>query len=76
MTERGGGRDSQRVYPFRRTYRRIHSYRFDFGLAEGDPALAAIEERLAAKPPTTVPAITIARNATTFAESTSPYTTA
>jgi len=37
----------------------IHSYRFDFGLAEGDPALAPLEERLATKPPITVPAITI-----------------
>ena len=37
----------------------IHSYRFDFGLAAGDPALAKLEERLAAKPSITVPAITI-----------------
>ncbi|QGZ40400.1 pimeloyl-ACP methyl ester carboxylesterase [Pseudoduganella flava] len=37
----------------------IHSYRFDFGLAEGDPALADLEARLAAKPPITVPAVTL-----------------
>ncbi|WP_061973742.1 alpha/beta fold hydrolase [Aureimonas sp. AU20] len=37
----------------------IHSYRFDFGLAAGDPALTALEARLARKPPITVPAITI-----------------
>lgn len=37
----------------------IHSYRFDFGLAAGDPALAELEARLAAKPPIIVPAITI-----------------
>ncbi|MDX7951456.1 alpha/beta hydrolase [Lichenihabitans sp. Uapishka_5] len=37
----------------------IHSYRFDFGLADGDPALAALEARLAGKPLITVPAITI-----------------
>lgn len=37
----------------------IHSYRFDFGLAEGDPALAHLEERLAKKPPITVPAMTL-----------------
>lgn len=37
----------------------IHSYRFDFGLADGDPALAALEARLAGMPPITVPTITI-----------------
>ncbi|MBB4010103.1 alpha/beta fold hydrolase [Allorhizobium taibaishanense] len=37
----------------------IHSYRFDFGKASGDPVLAKLEARLAAKPPITVPAITI-----------------
>jgi pimeloyl-ACP methyl ester carboxylesterase len=37
----------------------IHSYRFDFGLAEGDPVLAPLEARLAKKPPITVPAITL-----------------
>lgn len=37
----------------------IHSYRFDFGNAAGDPALADLETRLAEKPPITVPAITI-----------------
>ncbi|WP_037087919.1 alpha/beta fold hydrolase [Neorhizobium vignae] len=37
----------------------IHSYRFDFGNASGDPALAHLEERLAEKPPIIVPAITL-----------------
>ncbi|TDK31381.1 alpha/beta hydrolase [Rhizobium deserti] len=37
----------------------VHSYRFDFGLAAGDPALAELEARLAEKPPITVPAITL-----------------
>lgn len=37
----------------------IHSYRFDFGLTAGDPALAELEARLAEKPPITVPAITL-----------------
>ncbi|MFB2567372.1 alpha/beta fold hydrolase [Rhizobium sp. IMFF44] len=37
----------------------IHSYRFHFGLAAGDPALVELEARLAAKPPISVPAITI-----------------
>lgn len=37
----------------------IHSYRFAFGLAEGDPTLAALEARLADQPPINVPAITI-----------------
>lgn len=36
----------------------IQSYRHRFGLASGDPAYAAIEARLAAQPPITVPAIT------------------
>jgi pimeloyl-ACP methyl ester carboxylesterase len=36
----------------------IHSYRHRFGLVAGDPAYAAIEARLAAQPPITVPAIT------------------
>jgi len=36
----------------------IHSYRHRFGLVTGDPAYAAIEARLAAQPPVTVPAIT------------------
>jgi pimeloyl-ACP methyl ester carboxylesterase len=36
----------------------IHSYRHRFGLVPGDPAYAAIEQRLAAQPPITVPAIT------------------
>jgi hypothetical protein len=37
----------------------IHSYRFDFGLARGDPTLPDLEERLAQKPLMEVPAITI-----------------
>ncbi len=37
----------------------IHSYRVRYGYAAGDPALAAIEEKLAAKPPITVPAIVL-----------------
>jgi pimeloyl-ACP methyl ester carboxylesterase len=36
----------------------IQSYRHRFGLAPGDPAYAAIEARLAAQPPITVPCIT------------------
>jgi pimeloyl-ACP methyl ester carboxylesterase len=35
----------------------IHSYRHRFGYAPGDPALEAIEQRLAAQPPITVPTI-------------------
>jgi pimeloyl-ACP methyl ester carboxylesterase len=35
----------------------IHSYRHRFGYSLGDPALEAIEERLAAQPPITVPTI-------------------
>jgi pimeloyl-ACP methyl ester carboxylesterase len=37
----------------------IHSYRVRFGYADGDPALADIEKRLAALPPITVPAINL-----------------
>jgi pimeloyl-ACP methyl ester carboxylesterase len=37
----------------------IHSYRFDFGLASGDPTLAPDEERLAARPKIMVPAVTL-----------------
>lgn len=36
----------------------IHSYRHRFGLVAGDPALADIEQRLAAQPPITVRSIT------------------
>ena len=36
----------------------IQSYRHRFCLAQGDPAYAAIEQRLAAQPPITVPTIT------------------
>jgi pimeloyl-ACP methyl ester carboxylesterase len=35
----------------------VHSYRHRFGLVPGDPALAAIEARLAAQPAITVPTI-------------------
>ena len=35
----------------------VHSYRHRFGLAAGDPALAPIEQRLAAQPPISVPTI-------------------
>jgi pimeloyl-ACP methyl ester carboxylesterase len=37
----------------------IHAYRHAFGLAGGDPAYAGREERLAARPPITVPAVTL-----------------
>ena len=37
----------------------IHSYRVRYGYVAGDPALAAIEAELAAKPPIAVPAITL-----------------
>ena len=37
----------------------IHCYRFCFGLAAGDPALASQEARLAEKPKIGVPAITL-----------------
>ena len=37
----------------------IHSYRHRHGAAPGDPSLAAIEDRLAAQPPITVPAIVL-----------------
>ena len=37
----------------------IHSYRHRYGLAEGDPRYADIQQRLAALPPITVPAITL-----------------
>jgi pimeloyl-ACP methyl ester carboxylesterase len=37
----------------------IHCYRFCFGSAAGDPALALLEARLAEKPRITVPAITL-----------------
>ena len=37
----------------------IHSYRHRFGLADGDPRYADIQQRLAALPPITVPAITM-----------------
>jgi pimeloyl-ACP methyl ester carboxylesterase len=37
----------------------IHSYRHRFGLADGDPRYADVQQRLAALPPITVPAITL-----------------
>jgi pimeloyl-ACP methyl ester carboxylesterase len=37
----------------------IHSYRVRYGYVAGDPALAEIEKRLAAKPPIKVPTITL-----------------
>ena len=37
----------------------IHSYRVRFGNASGDPALAAIEQQLAAQPPIPVPTIVL-----------------
>ena len=37
----------------------IQSYRHRFGLAPGDPSLEAIEDRLAAQPPITVPTIVL-----------------
>jgi pimeloyl-ACP methyl ester carboxylesterase len=37
----------------------IHSYRVRYGYVPGDPALAAIEAKLAAKPPIPVPTITL-----------------
>jgi pimeloyl-ACP methyl ester carboxylesterase len=37
----------------------IHSYRVRYGYVAGDPALAALESRLAARPSITVPAITL-----------------
>jgi pimeloyl-ACP methyl ester carboxylesterase len=37
----------------------IHSYRHRYGLADGDPAYADIERRLATQPPIQVPAVTI-----------------
>jgi pimeloyl-ACP methyl ester carboxylesterase len=37
----------------------IQSYRHRFGYAPGDPALEAIEQRLAARPPITVPTIVL-----------------
>ena len=37
----------------------IHAYRHAFGLAPGDPSLDDLEARLAARPPITVPAVTL-----------------
>ena len=38
----------------------IHNYRWRLGLAKGEPQYDALEQKLAARPPITVPAITIA----------------
>jgi len=37
----------------------IHCYRHVFGLEAGDPALQPIEDRLAGRPPITIPAVTL-----------------
>ena len=37
----------------------IHAYRFDFGLAAGDPELEPLERRLRARPRIAVPAVTL-----------------
>jgi pimeloyl-ACP methyl ester carboxylesterase len=37
----------------------IHHYRFSFGVADGDPVYAELEERLARRPRVTVPAVTV-----------------
>ncbi|MER7673390.1 alpha/beta hydrolase [Kitasatospora sp. NPDC096128] len=37
----------------------VHSYRHRYGLVEGDPRYAALEERLAARPPIGVPAVVL-----------------
>lgn len=37
----------------------LHSYRHRYGMVPGDPAVATIEARLAAKPPITVPTVTL-----------------
>ena len=37
----------------------IHCYRWSFGLAAGDPAVQALEDRLARRPPITVPSVTL-----------------
>ncbi len=37
----------------------LHSYRYRIGAAPGDPALEALEQRLAAQPPLTVPTVAL-----------------
>ena len=37
----------------------IHSYRHRYGLAPGDPSVEVIEQRLAARPPITVPTVVL-----------------
>jgi pimeloyl-ACP methyl ester carboxylesterase len=44
----------------------VHSYRHRFGAAPGDPAYAAMEERLARRPPIVVPAISLAPDSDGF----------
>jgi pimeloyl-ACP methyl ester carboxylesterase len=44
----------------------VHSYRHRFGATPGDPAYAAIEQRLAAHPPITVPTVSLAPDADGF----------
>ena len=44
----------------------IHSYRHRFGAAPGDPAYAAMEERLAARPPIAVPTVSLAPDSDGF----------
>jgi pimeloyl-ACP methyl ester carboxylesterase len=44
----------------------IHSYRHRFGAAPGDPAYAAIEERLAGRPPVTVATVSLAPDSDGF----------
>ncbi len=53
----------------------IHSYRHRFGLAPGDPAVAAIEAQLAPQPPITVPTIAIDGDADGVIPSTRHHTT-
>jgi pimeloyl-ACP methyl ester carboxylesterase len=45
----------------------IHSYRHRFGTTPGDPRYAAIEERLAERPPVTVATVSLAPDADGFA---------
>ena len=40
----------------------IHSYRHRYGYVDGDPTLEAMEQRLAAQPPITVPTISLDGN--------------
>jgi pimeloyl-ACP methyl ester carboxylesterase len=51
----------------------IHSYRVRYGLAEGDPACARLEARLAAQPDIAVPAVTIDGGASGLFDSTESH---